>query len=79
MDNWNDIAAEKNVKGGIRQNPATFFQAVHKRLDTLEKKLDAITELLAGNSRLPKSGTFDKNFEAEQDAAFTHFMEAENT
>ena len=79
MDNWNDIAAEKNVKGGIRQDPKVFFQALHKRFDALEKKLDAIAEHLAGNTRLEKSGTFDKEFEAEQDAQFQRSVDAHNT
>ena len=79
MDNWDNIAAEKNVKGGIRQDPKVFFQALHKRFDAIEKKLDAITEHLAGNSRLPKSGTFDKEFEAEQDAAFQESIDNPNS
>jgi len=52
MDNWDSIADEKSVKGGIRQNPATLFQAVHKRLDILEKKLDAIIKHLSGEEEI---------------------------
>ncbi len=41
-----------------------------QKLAPINRKLDAIIEHLAGNTRLPKGGTFDKKFESEMDKMF---------
>ena len=41
-----------------------------QKLAPINRKLDAIIEHLAGNTRLPKGGTFDKKFEREMDGVY---------